>query len=159
MEQSPEMVHSTPLPPTTATPSVGFPSQIPMDPPSSKSKLPLILILISLLVMIGGTVYLGVKINQSKQASMQPTQAPPKISVPTAIPNVTNSSNAILEKYTSCGCGCCNGTKPQQQCIYKSKGQLLETIKREDEKTLKNNAQLCQNVGCSLGIEYKYCDK
>ena len=68
----------------------------------------------------------------------------------------TESSNKELPKsYIACGCGCC-GVKPMKRCLYHSKGDDLQKIIDEDGKW-KNNRQ-CEKVGCSSGIEYRYCD-
>lgn len=65
-----------------------------------------------------------------------------------------NSNNA--GKYLACGCGCCGGTTPKEQCLYKSKGESLEKIQQEDEKLRSSSS--CGLMGCSLGVSYKYCD-
>ena len=58
--------------------------------------------------------------------------------------------------YTACGCGCCGGTTPKEQCLYKLRGDDLNKIIEGDQKA-KNSPQ-CATVGCSRGITYKYCD-
>lgn len=58
--------------------------------------------------------------------------------------------------YTACGCGCCGGTTPRQECLYRSRGDSLEKIIEEDKKI--RSADACKVVGCSLGVSYKYCD-
>lgn len=60
------------------------------------------------------------------------------------------------QTYTVCGCGCCGGTTPNKKCLYHSKGDVLDTIIQEDEKTQQNPQ--CSTMGCSIGIEYYYCD-
>lgn len=58
--------------------------------------------------------------------------------------------------YTACGCGCCGGESPIEQCLYKSKGDDINKIIESDQK-VKNSPQ-CAYAGCSKGLLYKYCD-
>lgn len=58
--------------------------------------------------------------------------------------------------YTVCGCGCCSGVQPADQCLYKLKGDSLDKIIEEDQK--QKSSPQCALVGCSRGITYKYCD-
>ncbi len=58
--------------------------------------------------------------------------------------------------YTACGCGCCFGVTPIKQCLYHSKGDLIEKIIKEDS-IIKQSSQ-CSVMGCSRGTEYYYCD-
>jgi hypothetical protein len=64
---------------------------------------------------------------------------------------------AKLPTYTACGCGCCGGLKPRVKCLYRSKGDDLQTIIEADKKAA-SNTKLCALVGCSLPVKYKYCD-
>ncbi len=61
-----------------------------------------------------------------------------------------------LTTYITCGCGCCGGSTPNKKCLYHSKGDDLDKIIQEDTKT-KQSPQ-CSTMGCSIGIEYSYCD-
>ena len=63
----------------------------------------------------------------------------------------------VPESYTACGCGCCGGAEPQTQCIYKAKGESLDTIKIQDQAARLNPQ--CSLMGCSLGTKYTYCDE
>ena len=58
--------------------------------------------------------------------------------------------------YTACGCGCCGGTQPKRQCIYRSRGDDLKQMMLRDRESAKNTQ--CDRVGCSTGIKYVYCD-
>lgn len=58
--------------------------------------------------------------------------------------------------YTTCGCGCCGGVQPIEKCLYKSKGDDINRIITEDQSM--KNSPICPQVGCSMGIIYKYCD-
>jgi hypothetical protein len=59
--------------------------------------------------------------------------------------------------YIACRCGCCPEAKPQEKCLYHSKGDDLNKIIDEDKQLAKDPG--CAFVGCSFGIKYKYCDK
>jgi hypothetical protein len=61
------------------------------------------------------------------------------------------------ESYISCGCGCC-GTETenaQTQCLYKSKGEAIQS-KIDQDNAL--TPEYCANVGCSMPTKYVYCD-
>ena len=67
----------------------------------------------------------------------------------------TGAEGAAVESYLACGCGCC-GEEAQQKCLYHSKGDDLSKIIEEDKKVgLSPN---CAVMGCSLGVNYTYCD-
>jgi hypothetical protein len=66
------------------------------------------------------------------------------------------AEEAAVESYLACGCGCCGGEEPTQACIYRSKGDDLSKIIEDDKKT--GQGPGCAVMGCSLGINYTYCD-
>ncbi len=70
--------------------------------------------------------------------------------------NVTANTNVIPESYLACGCGCCGGVEPQSRCLYHSKGDDLAKIIAQDKEAAKGS--ICESVGCSIGIQYRYCD-
>jgi hypothetical protein len=58
--------------------------------------------------------------------------------------------------FVACGCGgCCQGSTPVQQCLYRFNGESLEDVIAEEEAMKAD--EYCSNE-CSEGIEYKYCD-
>ena len=61
-----------------------------------------------------------------------------------------------LQQYVACGCGCCGGIEPIEQCLYHANNDDMNKIIDEDKK-LKDNPQ-CATMGCSSGIKYSYCD-
>ncbi|MFT3765129.1 MAG: hypothetical protein QM820_06385 [Minicystis sp.] len=86
-----------------------------------------------------------------------PTLTPAATAAPTAAPSAVVPPKAPAgPSYVACGCGCCGGTKPLDQCIYKSKGESLEKIEADDWRRHKDPH--CATAGCSLGKRYHYCD-
>ena len=70
-----------------------------------------------------------------------------------------NNLSGILPQgsYLACGCGCCGGSgTPIKECLYRSKGDDLQKIIEQDE--IQKKSPLCNVVGCSRGVEYRYCD-
>jgi hypothetical protein len=58
--------------------------------------------------------------------------------------------------YLACGCGCCVGEAPIQECLLYSEKDEIEDIIRND-LSHKWPGWNCSRVGCSRGVEYKYC--
>jgi hypothetical protein len=71
-------------------------------------------------------------------------------------PEKIKLSPAVSQSYTACGCGCCGGTKPQEKCLYHSKGDNMDEIIQADKKLQSSSS--CAAMGCSLGLKYRYCD-
>ena len=63
---------------------------------------------------------------------------------------------ASAESYTACGCGCCPGTEPAKRCLYRSKGESLEDVRKKDRAAARSPD--CPMAGCSVPIVYSYCD-
>jgi hypothetical protein len=87
-----------------------------------------------------------------------PEEKPPAIT-PTATANPTPKTEAkALTSYVACGCGCCGGLPEptQKTCVYHAKGDSLEAIKANDEKS--RQSPKCAVVGCSRGTKYEFCD-
>lgn len=79
-------------------------------------------------------------------------------------PIVTNSKTELtpdafeeINSYLACGCGCCAGVEPVEKCLYRSKGDDINEIIREDGITAQSGQ--CDSAGCSKGIKYSYCDQ
>jgi cell wall-associated NlpC family hydrolase len=92
-------------------------------------------------------------------ATAQPAATATAVAPPTATPasaSATASASPKGPSYVACGCGCCGGTTPRQECIYHSKGDDLAKIEASDRKSAKS--PICRTAGCSLGTEYVYCD-
>lgn len=69
--------------------------------------------------------------------------------------NTNDNSNA--KSYLACGCGCCGGEENSNtECLYRSKGDNLSEIIKQDKESLGNTN--CSLMGCSKGTLYKYCD-
>jgi hypothetical protein len=60
--------------------------------------------------------------------------------------------------YVACGCGCCVGVVPIQECLLYSENNEIEDIIRQD-LSRKWPGWNCSRVGCNRGVEYKYCDE
>lgn len=61
-----------------------------------------------------------------------------------------------VESYIACGCGCCVGEEPIEECLYRSKGDNIHKIIEEDKKLAQS--PICPTVGCAFPINYIYCD-
>ena len=76
------------------------------------------------------------------------------------ITNLSPLKVMLLNKYSyiSCGCGCCGGTLASSkiQCIDKTKGESLKSIKERDLDL--RNSGICAVMGCSIGIRYVDCE-
>ena len=84
-------------------------------------------------------------------AAPSPTSAPSPTAQATAAP-----SRPPAESYTACGCGCCGEmVPPQNQCLYRSKGDDLAKIIAADKA--RKDPVRCAKVGCSAGVKYTYC--
>lgn len=83
---------------------------------------------------------------------------PTPCDVPESWEKVESCSDFESEKetYTACGCGCCGGSTPKEQCLDKSRGESIEKVKMEDQEAAKS--QNCMVAGCSPGTKYKYCN-
>ena len=58
--------------------------------------------------------------------------------------------------YVACGCGgCCEGSNPVSQCLYRYNGDRMEDVIASDKA---DGADGYCYKDCSEGIEYKYCD-
>ncbi len=60
------------------------------------------------------------------------------------------------EEVVDCGCGCCGGVAPANACVYRAKGESLDTLRARFAK--RPSAHDCRNRGCSRGTRYHYCD-
>lgn len=69
--------------------------------------------------------------------------------------NLQESLCGDVQSYIACGCGCCE-MQPQEECLYRLKGDDLNKIIEEDKKMREN--PICRAAGCSRGIKYTYCD-
>lgn len=58
------------------------------------------------------------------------------------------------QTYVACGCGCCGGVEPKQQCVIDAKE--LQRLKAED--ALRAASPDCAMAGCSAGVRYMLCD-
>ena len=58
--------------------------------------------------------------------------------------------------YVACGCGCCGGVQPTKQCLYRARGDDLDAIVARDVEQRRREA--CRTMGCSRGVEYRYCE-
>ena len=67
-----------------------------------------------------------------------------------------SSSSPDSGTYIACGCGCCIGVEPENQCLYRAKGESLQTIIEKDKQAAKNME--CPLLGCNYPIKYSYCD-
>lgn len=96
---------------------------------------------------------------QPSEKTPEPPTNQPEATKPEATkPEPAKTPTKEPESYVACGCGCCGmeNSVGREVCIYRSKGESLEKIQKEDEKS-RNNPR-CATVGCSLGTKYKYCD-
>lgn len=82
--------------------------------------------------------------------------APTKADANTNSVNRTTDNELLPSKYIACSCGCCGGTKPVKKCLYHSKGDDLWKIIEADRKEARSKQ--CALVGCTIGVEYRYCD-
>lgn len=68
-----------------------------------------------------------------------------------------DDSDIKTDSYVACGCGCCTGIEPlEEKCLYRSKGDDINTIIELDQKATQNPN--CAVEGCSRGIRFRYCD-
>jgi hypothetical protein len=72
----------------------------------------------------------------------------------------SKESDAELDSYISCGCGCCSFDEPieeiaKDECLYKSEGDNIQDIINRDRSLSPDD---CAAVGCSFPIRYVYCD-
>jgi hypothetical protein len=114
---------------------------------------PLVIIgIFILLIIVGSTYYLG----KSSLPAPIPLPSATLVPAPSASGHSTPTILNSQETYVACGCGCCGGTEPKEQCLYHSKGDNVEKIKQEDKVVAASD--VCKVAGCSHGIKYKYCD-
>lgn len=60
------------------------------------------------------------------------------------------------QSYIACGCGCCGGVEPAQECLYHSKGDDIGKIMEADNA--QRQSPICKFAGCARGVKYAYCD-
>lgn len=58
-------------------------------------------------------------------------------------------------EYTACGCGCCGGTAPVEQCVDVAGGQTMQQIIDADRQAAQSAG--CASAGCSLPLHYTCC--
>lgn len=71
-------------------------------------------------------------------------------------PVSTKPPSQVNQTYVACGCGCCGGNEPKEQCLYHSKGDDINKLIESDKKIQVSKS--CALMGCSFGIKYRYCD-
>jgi hypothetical protein len=84
---------------------------------------------------------------------------PSATAAPTGSASAPKASPAPAAKaptsYVVCHC-CCGGDGPKKkQCLYRSKGDSIEKLIEEDKKP---KPACPPNAGCTMPIEYAYCD-
>lgn len=99
-------------------------------------------------------------------ATPAPDPAPgdtPTASLNTASPGGTGAVSGSATptvvpgpSYLACGCGCCGAEDAEKRCLYHSKGDDLDKIIAADKAARKKAS--CKNKGCSMGVQYSYCD-
>ena len=70
---------------------------------------------------------------------------------------VTVKDQAVnLTSYVACGCGCCPGEQPIEECLFHSKVDDINRYIRRDRAMQQKS--VCKTSGCTRGIKYLYCD-